>query len=186
MKKFLRPYLAFLMMGSLIATTGCGDDDNPNPASDRELITTVMLTMDTEKGGIATATYRDLDGVGGTAPTKTQLVLKENTVYNADLTLLNEQETPAVEIHDEVLEEADEHQVFYTPSGALNLTVAATDNDSQNRPLGLQTTFTTGAASTGTLKVVLKHQPGTKAAAPGDATKGETDVEVVFDVIIQP
>ena len=177
--------MAFLMMGSLIVTSSCGDDDDPTPASDRELITTVTLTMDTEKGLLATATYKDMDGVGGTAPTKTQLVLKANTTYTANLTLLNEQESPAIEIHDEVLEEADDHQVFYTPGNGLNLTVATTDKDSENRPLGLETTFTTGAASSGKLKVVLKHQPNTKAAAPGDATKGETDVEVEFDVLIQ-
>ncbi|MBC5775796.1 hypothetical protein H8S95_17105 [Pontibacter sp. KCTC 32443] len=185
MKKLLRPYLAFLLMGSLIVTTSCGDDDDPDPTSDRELITTVELNMDSEKGQLASAKYTDLDGVGGDAPVKTTLTLKANTTYTASLSLLNENESPAIEIHDEVLEEADEHQVFYTPSSGLNLEVEAIDTDSENRPLGLATTFTTGAASTGTLKVVLKHQPGTKAPAPGDATKGETDVEVEFNVTIQ-
>ncbi len=186
MKKFLRPYLAFLMMGSLIATTtSCGDDDNPAPQSDKELITTVTLTMDTEKGLQAAATYKDLDGAGGNNPEKETLVLKENTTYNATLTLFNENQTPAIQVHNEVKAEANDHQIFYTPSSNLNLTVATTDTDSQSRPLGLETTFTTGAASSGTLKVVVKHQKDSKAAAPGDATKGETDVEVVFDVLIQ-
>ncbi|MBB6609777.1 hypothetical protein H7F15_01890 [Pontibacter sp. Tf4] len=187
MKKFLRPYLAFLMMGSLIATTGCGGDDDPTPApaSDAEVITTVQLILEPEKGGLAMATIKDMDGVGGANPTKETLILKPNTVYTGEILLLNEKENPAVEIHDEILEEADDHQIFYTPGGNLDLEVESTDTDSKGRPVGLATTFTTGAASQGTLKVVLKHQKGTKAAAPGDATKGETDVEVTFDVIIQ-
>ena len=186
MKKFLRPYLAFLMMGSLIATTGCGGDDNPTPEPDTEEITTVILTLEPEgKGQLVSASFKDLDGAGGTAPVKTQLVLKPNTTYTADLSLLNENENPPVEIHDEVQAEANDHQVFYTPSAASLMTVTVTDKDSQNRPLGLATTIVTGAAGTGKLKVVLKHQPGTKSAAPGDATKGETDVEVEFDVIVQ-
>ncbi|NEM96539.1 hypothetical protein [Pontibacter burrus] len=186
MKKFLRPYLAFLMMGSLIVTTtSCGDDDDPTPTSDKELITTVKLILEPEKGNLVQATIKDMDGVGGAAPVKETLVLKPNTVYTGETLLLNEQENPAVEIHTEILDEADDHQIFYTPSSGLNLTVAATDKDSQNRPVGLATTFTTGAASTGTLKVVLKHQKGTKAAAPGNANAGETDIEVTFDVIVQ-
>lgn len=186
MKKFLRPYLAFLMMGSLITTTGCGGDDNPKPQADTEEITTVTLTLEPGgKGQLASASFKDLDGAGGTAPVKTQLVLKANTTYTGDLSLLNENENPPVKIHDEVKAEANDHQVFYTPSIASLLTVTVTDKDSQNRPLGLATTIVTGAAGTGKLKIVLKHQKGTKSAAPGDATKGETDVEVEFDVIVQ-
>jgi len=186
MKKFLRPYLAFLLMGSLLTTTSCGDDDDPIPA-DNEEITTVKLTMEPQgkEGNIVTATIKDLDGKGPGAPTKETLLLKANTTYTTELTLLNENETPTEEVHDEVLAEGADHQVFYTPSSANLLTVTVTDKDSQNRPIGLSSTIVTGAAGTGKLKVVLKHQKGTKAAAPGDATKGETDVEVEFDVIVQ-
>lgn len=186
MKKFLRPYLAFLLMGSLLTATSCGDDDDPTPAPDNEEITTVTLTLEPEsKGQLVSAYSKDLDGVGGNAPVKTQLTLKPNTTYIANLTLLNENETPPVEIHEEIQAEANDHQIFYTPSTGSLMTVTVTDKDSQNRPLGLATTIVTGNAGTGKLKVVVKHQPGTKTAAPGDATKGETDVEVEFDVVVQ-
>ena len=45
----------------------------------------------------------------------------ENTQYQGAVRFLNETETPAEEITDEVLEEADEHQVFYTTSDGLNI-----------------------------------------------------------------
>ncbi|HEY4650391.1 MAG TPA: hypothetical protein VIG72_03210 [Pontibacter sp.] len=184
MKKFLKPYLGVLLMGSLIATSSCGSDDDPAPTSDRELITTVTLSLTPQgkEGTPVVATIKSLDGKN---PTEATLTLKAGTTYEGELLLLDEQETPAIKIHEEVLEEADDHQVFYTPNPQSLLTVVATDKDSKNRPVGLATTITAGTAGTGKLKVVLKHQPGTKAAAPGDATKGETDVEVEFNVIVQ-
>ena len=186
MKKFLRPYLAFLLMGSLLTTTSCGDNDDPAPA-DNEEITTVKFTMEPtgKEGNLVTATYKDLDGPSGNAPVKETLLLKANTTYTTELTLLNENETPAVEVHDEILAEGTDHQIFFTPSSTNLLTVTPTDKDAQNRPIGLTSTIVTGNAGTGTLKVVVKHQKGTKAAAPGDATKGETDVEVEFNVVVQ-
>ena len=45
----------------------------------------------------------------------------ESTQYQGAVRFLNETETPAEEITDEVLEEADEHQVFYTTSEGLNI-----------------------------------------------------------------
>ena len=187
MKKFLKPYLAFLMMGSLIATTACSDDDNPDPVDDGEVITTLNLEMVPEgKGQMVTAFFKDLDGPGGNAPTQTALLtLEPNTTYNVDLTLLNESGTTPVDITTEVRAESDEHQVFYVASSNLGWNVTINDQDSKGRPLGLDATIVTGATGTGTLRVVLKHQPGTKAAAPGDITKGETDIDVTFNVAVQ-
>ncbi|MHC2990643.1 hypothetical protein OB13_03240 [Pontibacter sp. HJ8] len=182
MKKLFRPYLAFLLMGALLTTTACGDDDDPEPIEEGEVITTMTLSLTpTGKGQDATATYRN---VGGT-PTKDQLVLKANTVYNATITLSDESKTPPVDITPEVKNEGKDHELFYTYTAATggNVTVEKTDKDVNNRAIGLAATITTGDAGTGTMKIVLKHQPnGLKS---GDATKGDTDVDVTFDTIVQ-
>ncbi|WP_223648365.1 hypothetical protein [Hymenobacter psoromatis] len=69
-------------------------------------------------------------------------------------------------------------------SPPLNLTVTTTDVDTNTPalPLGFKTTFKTGAASTGYLRVVLRHQPNVK---DGTFAPGSTDLDVGFNVSIK-
>jgi hypothetical protein len=66
---------------------------------------------------------------------------------------------------------------------ALNLVVSRTDMDANTPPLqiGLQDNFVTGAASSGTLRVVLRHQPNAKN---GTYPPGSTDFDVTYAVTI--
>ncbi len=68
--------------------------------------------------------------------------------------------------------------------GPLNLLVTITDHDSnpQQYPIGLESNFVTGAAGTGWLRVVLRHQPNTKN---GTFAPGSTDLDVGFSVSIK-
>ena len=111
-------------------------------------------------------------------------MFSENTEYQGAVRFLNQTETPAEEITDEVLEEADEHQVFYTTTEGLNIQTTYEDQDSQGNPLGLQITLTTGAASEGSLTVTLRHEP-VKPNDGLDSAGGETDIATSFDVSIQ-
>ena len=67
---------------------------------------------------------------------------------------------------------------------ALNLTVSRADEDTNNPPLevGLQDKYVTGAASSGTLRVVLRHQPNAKN---GTYDPGSTDLDVTYAITIQ-
>ncbi len=66
---------------------------------------------------------------------------------------------------------------------ALNLVVNRTDLDANSPPMqiGLKDNFLTGAASTGTLRVVLRHQPNAKN---GTYPPGSTDLDVTYAVTI--
>ncbi len=66
---------------------------------------------------------------------------------------------------------------------ALNLVVNRTDMDNNNPPLqiGLQDNFVTGAASSGILRVVLRHQPNAKN---GTYDPGSTDLDVTYAITI--
>jgi hypothetical protein len=68
-------------------------------------------------------------------------------------------------------------------SSALNLTVTRTDLDNNTPPLqiGLMDNFVTGAASTGTLRTVLRHQPNAKN---GTYDPGSTDLDVTYAITI--
>lgn len=175
-------FSSVFLLATMLLITGC--DDDPEPVNEEEVITTLNLTL-TPNGGGNTVTLRfyDEDGDGSIQPQKTVSgPLAANKTYAGVITLLNETETPAGDITAEVKEEADDHLFCFTVANA-NLTVIATDKDSNNLPIGIETSWVTGAAGTGTIKVVLRHQPGVKTGnCPGT---GDSDIEVDFDVTIQ-
>lgn len=170
-----------------IAITSCSDDDN-GPVNEEEVITTVTTRL-TNGSSTITLTSRDLDGDGPNAPVfTTSGNLAANTVYNGEVSFLNELESPAEDITVEVEEEGDEHQVFYQIPSALG-TIGYTDFDVNAKPVGLTFTFTTGNAGTGNLTVTLRHLPNKSAAgvAAGDITNagGSTDALVTYPIVIQ-
>lgn len=187
MKKFLKPVLALFVTASLL--TACKPDEDPEPDDDHELITTVTLTLINQSNAtdVVTVTWRDLDGEGGAAPNIGELELKDNTTYLGTVRVLHEAEhgnhSDVEDLTEEIRDEADDHEFFYTPSAGLNLTVNKTDQDSRGRPVGLAATFGTGADSQGTLRVRLMHQVGIKPT-PGNPNVGETDIDIVFPVHI--
>jgi hypothetical protein len=76
------------------------------------------------------------------------------------------------------------NEMMSPPGTALNLTVSRTDLDNNAPPLqiGLSDNFITGAASTGILRVVLRHQPNAKN---GSYDPGSSDFDITYSVIIQ-
>ena len=169
-----------------LAMLGCSDDDTtPEIINEDELITTVILTLTPDSGDQVVLTTIDLDGDGPDEPVTTVVGnFSENTQYQGAVQFLNETEDPAEDITQEVIEEADEHQVFYTISEGLNIQTTYEDQDSQGNPLGVQITLSTGAASEGSLTLTLRHEP----VKPNDGLEsagGETDISTSFDVSIQ-
>ena len=169
-----------------LAMLGCSDDDTtPEIINEDELITTVILTLTPDSGDQVVLTTIDLDGDGPDEPVTTVVGnFSENTQYQGAVQFLNETEDPAEDITQEVIEEADEHQVFYTISDGLNITTTYVDFDDNDNPLGVQITLSTGAASEGSLTVTLRHEP----VKPNDGLEsagGETDISTSFDVSIQ-
>ena len=172
-----------------IAMLGCSDDDTPEVVNEEELITTVILTLTTEDGEVVELKSTDLDGVGG-GDIEYEIIgdFSPNTIYDGSVAFLDESGEEVEDITLEVIEEADEHQVFYQIQEGLNIDIMYNDDqqDSQGNPIGVQIILTTGAASTGILKVTLKHEPNKSAVgvSDGDITNagGETDITTDFDV----
>ena len=158
---------------------------NVDAPNEEELITTVKVTLTPIGGGVpVVAEWKDLDGPGGALPVIGNISLDPGKSYNCALDFLDETKSPVDEITDEIVSEGTDHQIYYEATG-VNLTINGLDTDTGDLPLGTTSVWTTGAAGTGSLKIILKHKPGTKAA--GDlVTKGETDVSVDLPVVIQP
>jgi len=158
----------------------------PEIPNEEELITTVTYTLTPESGGTPIIlSFQDLDGDGGNAPIITGGTLATNTTYNGSLELLNEEESPAEDITEEIEEEDAEHQFFFTTS-VNGLTISYNDQDGDGNPVGLATKLTTTDTGSGSITVILRHEPNKAATGVAngviDNAGGETDIEITFDV----
>ncbi|RED45866.1 type 1 periplasmic binding fold superfamily protein [Seonamhaeicola aphaedonensis] len=176
-----------MLIGSFIS---CDNDDTPTPIVEEEVITTMTITLSPVGGGSDVIMQtRDTDGDGPNPPVVTDPVnLTANTTYNGSIELLNELETPAVNITEEVEEEDEEHQFFFVSTNSI-ATFSYSDMDGNGNPIGLSFTLTTGAAGTGTVTVTLIHEPMKSASgvSSGDITNagGEEDIAQTFNVVVQ-
>jgi hypothetical protein len=189
MNKYLRFPCALL--AGLVLLSACNNDD-PEPENQEELITTVRLTFTPAGGGAPViATWQDLDGDGGGAPQVSSVTLTRNTTYTLAVELSDASKSPAIDITEEVEDEAEAHQLFFRTTGLTGMTIAYNDQDGNSRPIGLTNTVTTPTAGSGTLTVILRHEPNKTATgvANGDPTNagGETDIETTppFSVTVQ-
>ncbi len=180
--------IKFLSMLALtgILFTGCSDDDEaPEEVNEEETITTMTVTLVPQGGGDTIILQsRDLDGDGPNAPDITVSGdLAGNTTYTGAIVLLNETETPAEDITEEVAEEDDEHQFFFEISGSLN-PVQYGDADGNGNPVGILFTVETSTAGAASLTITLRHEP----KKPNDGSLadagGETDIAQTFSLTI--
>lgn len=182
--------LKFLSITAVVALflVSCSSDDDTalQPINEEEVITTMTVTLTPNGGGTAiTLQTRDLDGDGPNAPDITVSGnLAANVSYNASISLLNETESPAGNITEEVEDESLEHQFFYTANGGLDVTTTYGNFDSNNNPLGTEFTLAAGAISSGSLTFTLRHEPTKPNTGLSDAG-GETDITATFNLAIE-
>jgi len=181
--------LVIILSLLLLFVTACNKDEPVIP-NDEELITTLRLEFITQDSSeIKIIQFQDLDGDGGSAPVYQIDTLSANTNYSCRLYVLNESTTPAESINPEIIEEGIDHQFFFLTQNGLNLSISYNDLDDNLNPIGINNYAFTQVASQGTLTVVLRHQSDKFAtgANAGDLSNvgGETDIEVLFDMIIQ-
>lgn len=192
----MRSTRRFLLCTGVVATmllSAC-DNDDPDPTNEEELITTANLTFQKMDGANpvgdpVTFSWKDLDGDGANAPVIDDITLDANATYRMTVELLDESDAASVEdITEEVKEEDEDHQFFFTIAAALNMAVAYDDEDDNGDPVGLVNTVSTAGASSGTLTVILRHEPDKDAAGVADGNianaGGDTDVQAEFDVTI--
>lgn len=187
--------LLFTLLGALLFTSACNDDDEPEIENEEEIITDVTLSFAPATGAAIEAKAMDPDGEGfADIQVLDTIRLKANTTYTLSIDLLNAIANES--ITEEVEEEADEHlflfswtnEVFANPTGNGNIdnradAVNYLDSDMANLPLGLSTSWTSGDIGMGVFRVVLKHQPDIKSATSG-ATDGESDVDLTWVIEI--
>lgn len=183
MKNF--KYTIAILFLTLFIVSCDSDDDTPEIINEEELITTVIVTLSDGENTV-TLTSRDLDGDGPNPPEmEVSGNLSAETTYTGSIQFLNELESPADNITLEVQEEDEDHQVFYISGGELDITTTYLDFDPNGNPLGTAFLIESGAVSSGTLNVTLRHllqkpNDGTLADAGGD-----TDASVTFGLTVE-
>lgn len=179
-------FLKYALLASTLIFASCSDDDDntPEPVNEEEVITTLTVTLESGSDTVVMQ-YQDLDGDGPDAATVTVSgSLNANTVYDGSIVLLNETESPAENITEEVEEEDDEHQFFYTAGSGLDVGTSYANFDGDGNPLGTQFILETGMPSSGGLTFTLRHEPN-KPNTGLENAGGETDIEVTFDVTVE-
>jgi hypothetical protein len=185
---------------------GCGHGDHHDHDHENEVITTVALTFTPEGGGTPlVALFDDPDGPGGDPPMIDPIALAPGR-YVTDVRFENRLEDPPEDITEEIADESQEHQVFFTGS-AVNgpasdnpgapLTHSYTDQDGNGLPIGLENTVV-AVVGTGELILTLRHLPpvngvAIKTAEITNAVRedgfsaigGSSDVQVSFPVTVQ-
>lgn len=183
--------ISIFAISALVALASCKkedpEQDDHHDHHEEELITTVIYTL-TSDNDTAVFTFRDIDGDGGNPPVITEDTLMANTNYEGAIVLLNESETPAEDITEEIIEEAEEHQFFYQ-NDMGQIAIAYDDVDNNGNPLGVLTTVNSNASGHNNVTITLRHEPNKTAdgVADGDITNagGETDIEVTFHMHVK-
>ena len=189
----------------LLLATACGSDivDGGN---ENEVITTVTLTFTPQAGGTPTVfEFHDPDGDGGD-PAIVDAIEVAVGSYDVAVGFENRLVDPPENISDEVFDESDEHQIFWTGSAVQGpasdtanaaLTHAYDDLDRNGLPVGLENSIT-AVVGTGELTITLRHVPPinetpTKTATSASevsaggftAIGGTSDAQVTFPVDVQ-
>lgn len=191
----------------LALALGCDGPQNPVEDNEEELINRVELSFTSSAGDTFSAVWDDPLGDGNPTTDGVELVSGES--YAVSVAFLNTLSDPPEDITEEILEEADEHQVFITgaaivgpasqDSGAALVEHAYADADSDGLPLGLENTWDVIAEGDGDFTVTLRHLPveddqvsklpdlaETVAQDGFGGIPGDTDVQVSFSLAVSP
>ena len=202
-------YASSIFFALLIALApACADHDHDDHehTHENEVFTTITLTFTPGNGDAPiVASWADPEADG--SPVIDPINLTNGETYTVTVQFFNELEDPAEEMTPEVLDENDEHQVFFYGAGVSGpssdsadavVAQAYDDEDGNGFPVGLSNTFEAVNAGTGTMSVLLRHMPTVngatvKTATLGDVLKaegitalpGSTDINVDFVVTVQ-
>jgi hypothetical protein len=195
-----RFFLTLSSIASVVLFSGC-DNDEPTRENTPELITHVTLTFIPVGGGAnVVVNANDPDGEGvQDLEIDGPINLSSGKTYSLSISMINglvDAGSPGHDLTSEIVAEADEHIIYFSwtnnvfsdPTGNGNIDnrgddVNYLDDDGSGLPLGVFTSWTAGPVSSGSFRVLLKHQPETKSATSA-STDGETDLDITFPINI--
>ncbi|MCB0526403.1 MAG: hypothetical protein KDC86_17925 [Saprospiraceae bacterium] len=172
--------IAFFSLTALVlGFSACKKDT----ATQQELITKVIVHLQGSNGFNQEFAWSDPDGGDISNAVVDDIIIPTGTTdITCHIHVLDESKSPTEDLTSEIEGEGDVHLLVYKISGTAVSMIDYNDTDGNGKPLGLDTKWTAGTG-TGSVNIVLHHQPVTKDDLnnPG----GEIDFDVTFPVSIQ-
>ena len=198
---FKNIYLKATLLSSVLLFISCDKDDTPDAENEIEVFTKAVIVV-TNLSDDSSETYNfeveehdhehsvivqaqeDEEGHGD----HTEIELESDSEYKFEITFLNDSDpNNVIDMTEEVIEEKDEHLVFYELIGdGISYDTTSGDTlDSELNALNLVTKWTTTAATVVDVEAYLIHQPTSKTGTTRDDFGGATDVEIEFEAHVE-
>ena len=181
MKLGIFAILFSVMLGSIALLNSCKNDA---VTSGNETITTMkLLAQNLTTNTTDTFVYVNFNESKPNPPSYVDTVrLKAKTPYFIQILLINEIPNPAMNMTDTIIAKADSHLMIYNLDPVAAASIKIQDKDSKGLPLGLLSNWTTSDTTNGWLRMILRHQQGSKN---GTETPGSNDFEADFPVSVR-
>ena len=195
-------YSKATLLSIVLLFISCDKDDTPEAENEMEVFTKAVIVVtnlsdDTSETFNFEVEEHDHDHDHSVLPQTqddddhgdhTVIELKSGSEYKFEISFLNETDpNNIIDMTDEVIEEADDHHVFYELVGnGISYDSSSGDTfDSKSNPLNLVTKWTTTTATEVEVEAYLLHQPTSKTGNTRDDFGGATDVEIEFEAHVE-
>ena len=198
-------YLKATLLSTVLLFIACDKDDAPEAENEMEVFTKAVIKVtnlsdnssetyefevedhddDHDHSHSVIAANQEGDGHGD----HVEIELESGSEYKFEISFLNESDpNNVIDMTEEVIEEADEHLVFFELgwNGVSYESMSGDTIDSNGNPLNLVTKWTTTTAGFAIVEAYLIHQPTSKSGNTRDDFGGATDVEIEFEAHVEP
>lgn len=179
MKNIQNLFKMKVMVLAILLIYSCNKDD-PDAVNQQEFISNVVLVIDSSDGSKQTIDWDISEQNNQT------INLKAIRDYNVEISFLNTSDPSDVDnITLEVIQEADEHQVFYDfAEVSVNVNSATNDTKDTGRGVLIKSVWNASSSGTGIVRVYLIHQPTDFSATTREGMGGFNDVAIDIPITI--
>ena len=195
-------YLKATLLSTVLLFIACDKDDEPEAENEMEVFTKTIIKV-TNLSDSSSETYEfeveehDHGHEHGVIAVNeesddhsdhVEIELESSSEYKFEISFLNDSDpNNVIDMTEEVIEEADEHHVFYEilSNGISYESTSGDTIDSNGNALNLVTKWTTTTATVVDVEAYLIHQPTSKSGNTRDDLGGATDVEIEFEAHVE-
>lgn len=166
---------------ALLLFNACKKASTPNDENEHEAINKLEIVF--SEGGTVVGNFivEDPDGDGGNPPARIDTIkLTAGKTYTAVISFKNIVGTVVKDLSAKIQTQANAHEIYYITNG-LAINITKNDKDPLGRPLGLNSTWQTSAAGSGSILVKLMHKPFTKGFNDSPDV-GHSDISIAMPV----